>query len=963
MTPIRPLYLPPLFQDSVDHGRLILRDGSTATLHAARPSDREALSAFFERLSPESRLARFFSIQTPGADLVARFCDDSDPDRQRTLLVSRLRGGTPRIIAAASYLACAPDTAEVAFAVEDEFQGLGLGTILLERLALLAVMHGIQRLRAVTRADNRAMLDVFEHSGFPVQQRGDQDTVDVDLLVLPREESVARSEVRDRVFTAASLRPIFQPKSVAVVGASRDPSAIGFRILEGLIMNRFQGPVYPVNPKAPVLCSIRAWRSVRELPEAVDLAVIAVPRDAVLDTVDECAARGVRAIVVITAGFAEVDEAGRKLQETLVERVRGYGMRMVGPNCLGLLNADPAVRLNASFSPIFPPPGRVAMSSQSGALGLAILAHARRLDLGISTFISVGNKADVTGNDLLQYWEEDPATDVILLYLESFGNPRRFARIARRVSRTKPIVCVKGGRSSAGTRAASSHTAALAASETAVDALFRQTGVIRAETLGEMFDLALTLGTQPLPTGRRVGIVTNAGGPAILCADACEAAGLTVPELSESVRACLRGFLPPAASVGNPVDMIASAGPEGFRRSVETVLTSREVDALVVIHIPVGLAGKEPVRAAVMEGVAAARAAGVTEVPVISVIMGDDAERTPIRSERGTVPTYSFPESAARVLGKISDYAEWRRQPPGMIPLFEDVRPEEARAICRNALALRGPGWLTSEETRRLLSAYRLPIPPGGVAATADEAARLARSVGFPVAVKLASHRVVHKTEAGGVHLNLVDESAVRRAFEEVCGAMTKLGERESMEGVLVQPMLAGGVEVMIGMAEDPLFGPLIAFGLGGIHVEVLRDVCFRVTPVTDREAAEMVRGIRGFRLLQGYRGHPPADVPAIEESLLRVSLLVEEIPEVCEVDLNPVFALPPGQGCRIVDARIRVAPPDARQPARMGVAAGTGDRSGNAALAPAIPPLDGAHLRPAGAGAPRPRPPADPGA
>ena len=353
--------------------------------------------------------------------------------------------------------------------------------------------------------------------------------------------------------TTASLRPFFRPRAVAVVGASRDPQSIGYRIFDALIKNGFPGCVYPVNPRATELDSHKVYSSVRELPESVDLAVIAVPRNAVLPVVDDCAAYGVRALVVITAGFAEVGGDGRALQQQLVEKVRDHGMRMVGPNCMGLLNADPAVRLNASFSPVFPPSGGVAMSSQSGALGLAILAAARRFDLGLSTFVSVGNKADVSGNDLLQYWEEDEQTRVVLLYLESFGNPRRFARIARRVSRRKPIVAVKAGRGTAGKRAAGSHTAALAASDVAVEALFRQTGVIRAETLEEMFDLAAALGSQPLPAGRRVAIVTNAGGPAILCTDTCEAGGLQVPELSQATKVQLAAFLPAAASVGNPV--------------------------------------------------------------------------------------------------------------------------------------------------------------------------------------------------------------------------------------------------------------------------------------------------------------------------------------------------------------------------------------------------------------------------
>jgi len=460
--------------------------------------------------------------------------------------------------------------------------------LLLERLALLAVRHGFTRFWAVTHADNQPMRHVFRDSGFDVREQLDQSEIEIDLSVVPTEASVTRLQMRDRIATVASLRPFFRPPAVAVVGASRDPASIGYRVLEALVSNGFQGPVYPVNPNASVIQGIRTYPSMRAVPETTELAVLVVPRRAVLSVVDDCAARGVRALVVISAGFAELDAEGRQLQQRLLEKVRGYGMRMVGPNCLGLMNTDPAVRLNASFSPIFPPAGRVAMSSQSGALGLAILSAARRLSLGLSSFVSVGNKADVSGNDLLQYWEEDPATEVILLYLESFGNPRRFARIARRVSRWKPIVAIKSGRTRAGGRAAASHTAALASSDVAVEALFRQTGVIRADTLEEMLDLAALLGSQPLPRGRRVGIITNAGGPGILCADRCEAGGLSVPELSASVQAQLAGALSAGASRGNPIDLIASATAEQYRHAIEILLRSGEVDALVVIYIPRG---------------------------------------------------------------------------------------------------------------------------------------------------------------------------------------------------------------------------------------------------------------------------------------------------------------------------------------------------------------------------------------
>ena len=878
-------------------------------VRVAGPDDYPGLRAFFERLSPGSRYQRFFSSTLPREELVASLCDSSDPVSKLTLVVTRTIGGVPRIIATGSYVARNEKAAEVAMAVDDAFQGKGLGALLLERLVLLAVRHGFTHFWAVALAENRRLIDLVRHSGFQVRERLEGGYVEIDLLVMPTEASVVRSEMRDRVFTTASLRPFFHPKSVAVVGASRNPSSIGHRILEALIVSRFQGAVYPVNRNASVVGSIRAYPNVRALPEPVDLAIIAVPRDGVLAVVDDCAERGIRAIVVITAGFAETNAEGRGLQQRLLDKVRGYGIRIVGPNCMGLLNTDPQVRLNASFSPLFPPHGRVAMSSQSGALGLVILDLACQRRLGLSTFISVGNKADVSSNDLLQYWEEDDATGVILLYLESFGNPRRFARIARHVSRRKPIVAMKAGRTLAGPRAAGSHTAALAASETAVDALFRQTGVIRAETLDEMFDLAAILGSQPLPQGRRVAIVTNAGGPGILCADTCEANGLLIPELSSETKARLRGFLPETASVTNPVDMIATASPEQYRQAIETLLPLSEVESLIVIFISVGMVDTDAIAHAMREGVAAGRRAGGTGKPVMACLMGRETSKTELILDHERIPIYLFPEAAGRALGKVADYASWRAQPLGVIPDFDDIDPQKARGICKRVAEERGAGWLSVEDTREVLTALRLPVAPGGVAKTADAAVELARKIGFPVAVKFASERIAHKTEMGGVRLNLSDETAVRFAFETIRERLAADNNLDAMEGVLVQPMVAGGVEVMVGVSGDPLFGPLIAFGLGGIYVEILGDVCFRITPLTDRDAAEMVRKIRGYRLLEGYRGHPPADVDAIQEVLLRVSRLVEEIPEITELDLNPIFALPPGEGCRIVDARIRVEP------------------------------------------------------
>lgn len=898
----------PRSPDLPDAGRLILRDGTTAQIRPATPDDGQLFVRFLEMVSQESRSRRFFAALKPDAAAHAML-GPAPVEDQMTLIV--LMGGPdqPRIVATGSYMRERPDadTAEIAFLVDDADQGKGLATLILERLALTAARHGIRRFVAQIRPDNAKMLKVLRESGFAVRETDQHDRITVDFSVLPSHEEVARSDVRNRIATVASIKPFFNPRAVAVIGASRNPDSIGRRVLEYLVANHFNGPVYPVNPGAGVVGSIPAYASVVEIPGPVDLAVVAVPRASVLAVVRACGEKGVRALVVITAGFAETGPQGRLAQARLVETARGYGMRIVGPNCLGLLNTSDRVHMNASFSPVFPPSGRVAMSSQSGALGLAILEYASDLGLGMSSFVSVGNKADVSGNDLIQYWEEDPDTDLILLYLESFGNPRRFARLARRVGRTKPILVVKAGRTSAGTRAAGSHTAALAQSETAVDALFHQAGVIRADTLEELFDVATLMANQPLPEGPRVAIVTNAGGPGILATDALAGAGLEVPPASQTTQDQLRAFLPPAANVGNPVDMIASASAEHYRRAVETVLGDPAFDAIMIIFIPVGLADTEGVAAAVREAVAAARARGSGK-PVLACFMSASGLRSPLAVGNEKIPSYRFPESAARALARSHAYARWRREPLGEIPQPPPgFAVERAQAVCRSALADRGGGWLTAAETRDVLEAFGLPLVQEALVPGPDEAVAAAQRLGYPVAVKLASHTLVHKTEWSGVALGLDNDAAVRDACARIADTLQRAGRRTELDGFVVQPMALGGVELVVGVTADPLFGPLVAFGLGGIHVEVLGDVVFRITPLTDRDAHEMVRTIRGYRLLTGYRGHPAVDTAAIEDALLRVSRLAEEVVEIAELDLNPVKAFEPGQGVRILDARIRV--------------------------------------------------------
>jgi len=790
--------------------RAILRDGTATDLRLATPADHDAVRRFFHELSAESRRRRFFSTAEPPDTLIARLVDDSNPSAVVTLLATRAVEGELRPIAIGSYVATGPTIAEVAFAVDDHFQGKGLGTILLERLAAIAVTRGFERFEATTLPENAAMIEVFVESGFEVRSRSESGAVSVQLSIRPTEETVALAERRIAAATALSLRPLLEPHAVAVVGASRDPDSLGHRILEAIIDNGFRGAIYPINPAAETVAGLRCYPSLLEARRDIDLAIVAVPRDLVFAVVDQCAAAGVRSLVVITAGFADAGAEGEALQQQLVDRVRGYGMRMVGPNCMGIVNASEPVRLNGSFAPVMPPPGRVALSSQSGALGMAILELAADRGIGLSTYVSAGNKADVSGNDLLQYWELDAATSVILLYLESFGNPRRFARLARRIGRSKPIVCVKSGRGRADAIAGGGHAAALAATDTAVDALFRQSGVLRADTIDDLFDIAACLDTQPLPKGRRVVVITNAGGPGLLAVDACAAAGLTV------------------------VDTIVATGAEHYRQSIETALANDAADAVIVIYTPVDRSQMAEIVAGIRSGVVAGRS-GPAEKPLLACVLADHGRPKPIVVGGERVPTYAFPENAVRALAKAAAYAEWRAQPQGLIWAFDDIRADRARDICRDALADRGSGWLTTIEAGEVLGAFGVPL-------SADAAP-------------------------------------------------------------------GDGVEVFVGISEDPTFGPLVAFGLGGIHVEILHDVQFRIAPLTGRDADEMIHGIRGLPLLQGYGGNQPADLDALRELLLRVSRLGSEIAEIVELDLNPVMARVAGRGYAVANARIRVRP------------------------------------------------------
>lgn len=703
-----------------------------------------------------------------------------------------------------------------------------------------------------------------------------------------------------------ALDPILRPRSIAVIGASRQPNTIGWQILDNLLRYGFQGPVYPVNPKAAAIHSVPAYPSVGAIGAPVDLAVITVPKDAVIAVARECVAAGVRGLVVISAGFKEVGGAGIERERVLREVIRAAGIRMVGPNCMGVINTEPDVQMNATFAPITPPPGPVAFMSQSGAMGLSVLDYAHSLGIGFSSFVSAGNKADVSGNDCIEYWERDPHTSMILMYLENFGSPRRFVELGRRVTRAKPICVVKSGRTGAGARAAASHTGALAGAELATDAIIAQAGAIRAQTVEELFDLAMAFSNQPLPQGNRVAIVTNAGGPGIIIADACEAAGMEVARLTPATEAELRAQLPEEASVRNPVDMIASARPEGYEFALDCVLRDPNVDAAFAAFVPpLGIQTRHVAEAIVQVN------ARHPDKPLIAVLMGREGLPAGLAElHEAKVPAYIFPESAARALGAMWRYREYTRRQPGRPVAF--ATDDAAVAGILDATLARGHHKVSEPDALRILEAYGIAVAPWRFVPGADpaplacDAATAARALGFPVALKLVSPDITHKTDAGGVVLDLEDEDAVRRAAREMLGQERQ--ERRTGEdgrGLLVQQMAPPGRETIVGLTRMPGVGAMVMFGLGGVYVEVLRDVVLRLAPLLDSDAAHMVRAVRTAQLLEGIRGEPARDLAALEDALLRVSQLAERHPRIAEMDVNPLLALE--RGAVALDARVQL--------------------------------------------------------
>lgn len=866
-------------------------DGGLVHIRAVAASDLDGLRALHAHASDRSLFLRFFSLSREAAD---DYLDKLVQPASRThqALVACIRG---EIVGVAAFEGLTTTSAEVALLVADNRQHEGIGTLLLEYLASVARHLGIRRFVAEVLAENAAMIQVLHDIGFETHMTLDSATIHVVFELAPPEQVAAALGERERTADTASLHPLLSPRSIAVVGASNRVGSVGHAVLRNILEGGFTGTVFAVNPHHSSVAGVPSVPSPTELPVVPDLVVVAVPATSVPDVIRACGELGVRAAVLLTAGFGEAGSTGRALQEEVLAIARHYGMRIVGPNCVGVVNSDPAVRLNATFAVVPMVPGTMSLVSQSGAFGIAFLAAAARRGMGVSQFVSVGNKADVSGNDLLLAWEGDPRTQVIGMYIESIGDPRTFVRTARRVSRRKPILAIKSGRTPAGRRAGQSHTAAAASSDVAVDALFAEAGVLRVSTTHEMLDAARVLADGPQPTGPRAVIIGNSGGPGILAADAAESAGLQVVELDLVTQDLVRRAVPAAASVQNPIDLGASVQPDEVGAAVRVVLAANEVDAVLTVFTELAVADPRGTLAAVVS------AAAASEKPLIATQVGGVEHSVPIDGSTRSVEVFAFPEPAAAALGVAYRYAQIRaeRPTPPTRPDGIDVMP--AAQLIQLALAA-GTQWLQPEDVARLLIHYSIPMCPQRMVHSADEAAQAALELGYPVVLKVSGAGLVHKTDVGGVRLAIANQADLRRSVAELTEAVP------TASGFIVQPMVPGGTEVIVGAVRDAQFGPLVMLGAGGVLADLADDRAFRLAPLTAEHADAMIAGLRLARLLDGYRGRPVCSHEPLRDVLVRVAALADDLPAVAELDLNPIVCT--GDTATVLDARIRVRPP-----------------------------------------------------
>ncbi len=854
----------------------VLKDGQTIHLRPIRPDDLEAMMDMWGRLSPETIRMRFFALRRMEPEQM-RHLVELDYD-QRFALVAVQHG---EIVGVGRFdrLPEDPSTAEFAVTVEDDQQGRGLGTTLLRALMAPARDLGVTHFHGDILTNNRSMLRVMRDAGFEPAMHSYGDTVTATFTTTPTESLLRRAGEQDRRAARAALTSVLHPSSVAVVGASRDRHSVGGQIMANLLAGGYEGPVMPVNPNSPHVQSVIAHARLEDCPTVPETIYVCVPPEATEAVIESAGALGVKAAVIIGAGFAESGGEGMQIEQRLVERARFHGMRLIGPNCMGVMNTDPGVRLNGSLSMVVPPPGNVALSSQSGALGRTILAAARANNVGLSSFASIGNKADISSNDLLQYWEEDPDTDVILLYLESFGNPRKFARIARRIGRDKPIVAVKSGR----------------AQEVAVKALFDQAGVVRVGTLDQMFGVARLLAKQPLPRGDRVAIVSNGGGPAALAADACEAADLRLAHLGPQARIAVREV---GASADMPVTVHPTTSAQDYGAALAAVVADDAVDMVMAIFVPPVSVDAQAV------GTAIAQATRDSDKPVVAVFMSVDTP--PAAVTAAGIPLYAFPESAADAMGRATAYAAWRERDLGNVVTFDDTDTDAAHTVVERVLADGAARVvLTASDAAELLTAFGIGSAAGQVAHTADAAAAIAAKMGRRVVVKPAA--AMDKADRGLVRLDLKGAQAVHGAVVDMDRMLRQAGQSSrATDGWLVQEMVPDGVEMVVGVRQDPTFGPIILVGFGGPVMELVGEQSARIQPLTDVDVDDMLLELKGYPLLTGHRGAPSMDVASLRALLLRVAALVEAVPEIQSIDLDPVFVR--RRGISVVDTRIMIA-------------------------------------------------------
>lgn len=870
---------------------VVLSDGGTAHLRPIEPADADRLRDFHALLTPETIYYRFFAPYPRLSDKdLARFTQ-VDQVRRGALVavlgdeivgVARWEGGPGEGV---------PAEAEVAFVVRDDQQGRGLGSVLLEHLAAAGRERGVERFTADVLPDNRQMVKVFLDAGYTTERAYTDGVVRLTFAIEPTTQSLDVSQAREHSSESASVARLLSPRSVAVVGASRDVGSEGFALLRNLLVGGFAGPVYPVHPSDEWVASVPAHARLADVPGSVDLAVVAVPAAAVRQVVAEAADAGVHGLVVVSSGFGETGPEGAAAEAELVRLARSEGMRVVGPNCLGIINTDPAVRLNASLVPQMPSRGAIGFFSQSGALGIQILSSVQRRGLGLSTFVSAGNRADVSGNDALQYWEDDPATDVVLLYLESFGNPRKFARLARRVSRRKPVVVVKSGRD-----VPRSHSRGVAVTGTTQDALFAQAGVIRVDSVEQLFDTAQLLALQPLPMGDRVAVIGNSSALARLASDEAENQGLVLAEPGAAVRAEVVALLGEGASV-NPIDLGPHARADDLARLLAALQADPGVDAVVAAYVPALRTRGEEVAAVLLA------AGGHERVPLATAFLGELGVPEGLRVTedgvlcRGSVPSYVSPEAAVRALARARRYASWRARPTGDLRLFDDLDVEAAAAFCARRLAGAPRAELSEAQVRELLGLLGITVWEQAGATSEDEAVEQAARLGWPVALKSTDSHRRHRADLGGVRLDLGTADALRTAWPVVAGPV----------GAVVQAMAPVGVATVVELVEDPSFGPVVSFAVGGVASELLHDRAYRTVPLTDIDAAGMIGDVRAAPMLTGWRGSDPVALEPLAELLQRVAAVGEHLPQVVRLELNPVVAHP--GGLTVLGAAVELAP------------------------------------------------------